>query len=123
MLPLILKAYCKLIEFDLYLLRGDFSALRRKVRHCNVKKRPLAADPARICSAVDMACVWYWKRALCLQRSATITCLLRQHGIRAQMVIGVQHTPFRAHAWVESEEGIVGAGSDFARSCAVMDRF
>lgn len=62
----------------------------------------LASDAVeRICSAVDMACAWYWKEALCLQRSAATSCLLKSHGIFAQMVIGAQELPFKAHAWVE----------------------
>jgi hypothetical protein len=32
---------------------------------------------------------------------------LRRYGIPAQMMIGVQKIPFRAHAWVEVEGRIV----------------
>ena len=61
----------------------------------------------RICRAVDIACIWYWKEVLCLQRAAATTCLLRKHGTAAQMVLGVQQTPFRAHAWVEISRQVV----------------
>lgn len=70
-----LKAYGKLIYFDLYLASGNFSALYEKVRNCPVRNE--ARDPRSIediCYAVDMAGIWYWKEALAcrdrLQRRA-----------------------------------------------------
>jgi hypothetical protein len=76
--------------------------LHRIVRSWNVsgeKAPPEVTD--RVCNAVNHACVWYPKRALCLQRSAVTTCLLRNCGVSAQMVMGAQKLPFKAHAWVE----------------------
>src|SRR5258708_24839631 len=105
---LFFKAYSKLVYFDLYLARGNFSALYEKVRNYPVRKK--AASPQaveEICSAVDMASIWYWKEALCLQRSAATACLLRQYGITAQLVMGAQQMPFKAHAWVEVESRVV----------------
>jgi hypothetical protein len=68
---LVLKAYLKLIHFDLYLARGNFAALYDKVRKYPVgKQSPPLEAVERICAAIDMACIWYWKEALCLQRSA-----------------------------------------------------
>src|ERR1700683_2571826 len=101
---LILKAYLKLIRFDLYLARGDFAALYDEVRKYPVENTtPAPGTVECICSAVDIACIWYWKEALCLQRSAATSCLLKSHGIFAKMVIGAQQLPFKAHAWVEVE--------------------
>jgi len=75
MLFLVLKAYLKLIHFDFYLARGNFAALYDKVRNYPIgAKVPAANAVERICSAVDMACIWYWKEALCLQRSAATAC-------------------------------------------------
>jgi len=108
---LVLKAYLKLIQFDLDLARGNFARLYNKVRNYPVRDTTPAPDAVeRICSAVDMACIWYWKEALCLQRSAATSCLLKSHGIFAQMVIGAQQLPFKAHAWVEVD-GRVGRAS------------
>src|SRR5258708_22916111 len=99
---LILKAYLKLIHFDLYLARGNFAALYEKVRNYPVGTQTAAPDAVeRICSAIDMACIWYWKEALCLQRSAATACLLKKYGVPAQLVIGAQHMPFNAHASAE----------------------
>jgi hypothetical protein len=95
---LVLKAYLELIHFDVYLARRNFRALYDEVRNCPIRcKTPLSGAVERICAAVDMACIWYWKEALCLQRSAATACLLKRNGVPAQMVIGAQQMPFKAH--------------------------
>ena len=76
----------------------------------------------RICSAVDLACIWYWKEALCLQRSAATSCLLKSHGIFAQMVIGAQQLPFKAHAWVEVDGRVVNDKPYVPEMYTVLDR-
>jgi hypothetical protein len=62
---------------------------------------PLSDDVDQVCHAINQACLWYPKCVLCLQRSAVTTCLLRNCGVPAQMTIGAQRFPFRAHAWTE----------------------
>src|SRR5579859_7628728 len=120
---LVFKAYGKLIYFDLYLARGNFSALYEKVRKYPVRKKPPSSRSIEeICGAMDMACIWYWKEALCLQRSAATACLLKQHGITAQLVIGAQQMPFKAHAWVEVDGRVVNDKSYIAEIYAVLER-
>ena len=86
---LILKAYLMLIRFDLYLARGNFAAVYDKVANYPVGKTPAPDAVERICSAVDMACIWYWKEARCLQRSAATSYFLKSvRDIPAQMVNG-----------------------------------
>jgi Transglutaminase-like superfamily len=120
---LVLKAYLKLIHFDLYLARGNFAALYDKVRNYPVgacTPEPYAVE--RINYAIDMACIWYWKEALCLQRSAATACLLKKYGVPAQMVIGAQQMPFKAHAWVEVDGRVVNDKPYTAEMYAVLDR-
>lgn len=120
---LVLRAYLKLIYFDLYLARGNFAPLYDKVRKYPVERMTPPVDAVeRICSAVDMACIWYWKEALCLQRSAATSCLLKSHGIFAQMVIGAQQLPFKAHAWVEVDGRVVNDKRYVEEMYAVLDR-
>jgi Transglutaminase-like superfamily len=120
---LILKAYLKLIHFDLYLARGNFATLYDKVRNYPVGTRTTALDGIEeICSAVDMACIWYWKEALCLQRSAATACLLKKYGVPALMVIGAQQMPFKAHAWVEVDGRVVNDKPYTPEMYAVLDR-
>jgi hypothetical protein len=117
------KAYGKLIHFDLYLARGNFSALYEKVRNYPVRKKPRSSPSIEeICAAMDMASIWYWKEALCLQRSAATACLLRNYGIPAQLVIGAQQMPFKAHAWVEAEGRVVNDKPYMHEMYGVLDR-
>jgi hypothetical protein len=120
---LVLKAYLKLIHFDLYLARGNFATLYDRVRNYPIgAKTPAVGEVEQICSAVDMACIWYWKEALCLQRSAATACLLKKYGVPAQMVIGAQQMPFRAHAWVEVDGRVVNDKPYTPEMYAVLDR-
>jgi hypothetical protein len=119
----LLKAYWRLILFDLYLARGNFAELCDRVRNCPLGSR--TQDPnvvERINSAIDMACIWYWKEALCLQRSAATTCLLKRHGVPAKMVIGAQQAPFRAHAWVEVDGRVINDKPYTPEIYSVLDR-
>jgi prolyl oligopeptidase len=118
----IVRAYGMLIYFDSYIARNRFAALHNKVRHFRVANR--RSSPGTVletCRAVDIASVCYWKQALCLHRSAALTCLLRRLGVPAQMVIGVQPLPFRAHAWVEVEGRVVNDRSQVRDKFAVLD--
>lgn len=120
---LVLKAFLKLLYFDLYLARGNFAALYNRVRNCPIGRLTDAPNAVeQICAAVDMACIWYWKEALCLQRSAATACLLKQHGILAQLVIGAQQMPFKAHAWVEVEGRVVNDKLYTPEMYGVLDR-
>jgi len=120
---LVLKAYLKLIYFDVYSARGNFAALYDRVRNRPIGKPvPILNAVGKICSAVDMACIWYRKEVLCLQRSAATACLLKDYGIRAQMVIGAQQMPFKAHAWVEVDNRVVNDKPYMPEIYAVLDR-
>ena len=104
---LFLRAYWKLLRFELSVVRRDFSALHRTARRYPVARRASSYPIAAICSAVDRACVWYPKRVLCLQRSITSAFLLKDNGISAEVVLGTQQIPFKAHAWVEVNRRVV----------------
>ncbi|WP_158785928.1 lasso peptide biosynthesis B2 protein [Granulicella sp. L46] len=75
--------------------------------HTAVRRRPTANNPPHVsdtalCHAMDLACVFWLKRVLCLQRSAATTILLRRHGWSAEMVIGAQLLPFQSPRLVMS---------------------
>jgi hypothetical protein len=103
---LILRAWLLLFYVELVMLAGSLKTVHRLVR--KQKVRSTTIQPASsLCHAIDLACVFYFKRVLCLQRSAATTFLLRRHGWDAEMVIGVQLLPFQSHAWVEIQGTIV----------------
>jgi hypothetical protein len=120
---LIVRAYLMLIYFDLFLARGNFRALYERARNSPVGRATGIADATqKVCSAVDIACIWYWKQVFCLQRSAATACLLKSFGVRAQMVIGAQQMPFKTHAWVEVDGHIVNDKAYMPEMYAVLDR-
>ena len=119
----VLRAYLRLIVFDLYLARGSFKALYEKVRRYPIREvSPPVNAVQQICAAVDMACIWYWKEVLCLQRSAATACLLKNYGLPAQMMIGAQQLPFKAHAWVEVNGQVVNDKPYVREMYAVLDQ-
>lgn len=120
---LIPRAYRELIYFDFYLMRGDFRRLYDRVRNHPIGKRGSSLDVIKsICAAVDMASIWYWKEVLCLQRSAAVTCLLKNYGFSAHMVIGAQKLPFKAHAWVEINDRPINERTDVKAIYGIWDR-
>jgi hypothetical protein len=118
---IVLTAFCALAAFDLILFITSLKTLCACVKAWPLRGgSALDSDTTRqICSAVQTACVWYPKQALCLQRSAVTTCLLRVFGVAARMVVGVRPMPFMAHAWVEIDGAVVNdwrGVKDFYRS-------
>ena len=107
-ITLIVQSYAGLIAHDLFMSRHDFASLHQRVKAFPV--RQVMADSSvteAVASALDVACCFYPRRALCLQRSVVLVKMLRRRGIPAQMVIGAQKLPFRSHAWVEVEGQII----------------
>jgi len=117
------KALVGLIAFDLLGLSRSFARMHRLVR--SWKLAPRTAPPEmvdRVCKAVNYACIWYPKRVLCLQRSAVTTCLLRNCGVAAQMVMGAQKLPIKAHAWTEVNGRAINELKDVQRTYGVWER-
>lgn len=104
----ICEAYGRLVVHDLFMAGHDLAALHRRVRQCPVRTaKPRSLDMDRLTHAFNIACAFYPKRVLCLERSAVLVQMLRRRGISARMVIGAQKLPFQAHAWVEVEGTVV----------------
>jgi hypothetical protein len=124
MARLFLKAYILLLYFDLQLLRGGFAGLCQKVHVCPVRLSSRATNAvARVSRAMDLACIWYFKDVLCLQRSAATACLLKRQGVTAELVIGSQQLPFRAHAWVDASGSVVNDKPYVGEMYTVLERF
>ncbi len=120
---LVLKAYLSFIYFDFLLSSHDFAAVHRTVRNYRTRQTaPVSGTRERVCQAVDIAAIWYWKQVSCLHRSAVATCLLRNRGVNAQLVIGAQQLPFKSHAWVEADRQVVNDKPYVTEMYAVLDR-
>ncbi len=112
-----------LVVFHFYLARGSFAGLYERVRRFPTRQHvrsPFTMED--VCRAVDLACIWYPKEVLCLQRSAATACLLKHCGFTAQMVVGARLMPFKAHAWVEANGRVVNDKSYVPEMYSVLDR-
>lgn len=118
---LVLHAWLALLAFDAARLAG-FARVSDRIRRLPVAPRQSWADARLVVWCVEEACVWYAKRAMCLQRSAAATWLLRRHGMAAELVIGYRPLPFESHAWVEVGGEVVNDRPQYQRAFRVLDR-
>jgi hypothetical protein len=105
---LVFRAYAGLVAHDFFMSCRDFDSLHRRIKGFplrQAKNGQIATETVTL--ALDVACCFYPKQALCLQRSAVLVRMLRSNGVHAQMVIGAQKLPFKAHAWVEVDGQII----------------
>jgi hypothetical protein len=120
---LFFQALFIVLIYDILSALCCFQTIYSVVRGWKVKSRTDGSDIIdRVSTAVNYACVWYPKQALCLQRSFVTTYLLRKHGVAAQMVLGAQKLPFKAHAWVEVDGRAINERSNVQATYAVWDR-
>jgi hypothetical protein len=102
-------AFIGLAAFDLLLKFAGFQSLIKRVEHYPTAQ-PRTTDREicrRVRAMVDRAQMYYPKKAMCLQHSAVVTCLLRRRGVPAEMVLAAQEFPVRVHAWAEVEDKVV----------------
>lgn len=119
---LILKSFAGLLLFDVIALALGFPRLHAVARRFPLAKRRSRRTDEQICRAVAEACVWYPKRAFCLQRSWVMSLLLRRHGIASQVVIGYRPVPLDSHAWVEVDGRVVNDRPQYQKFYRVLDR-
>ena len=120
---LVWKALLGLLAFDVLGFGSNFARMHRFVTKWRISPRKAPGDGVgRACKAINYACVWYPKRVLCLQRSAVTTCLLRSCGVPAEMVVGTQTLPFKAHAWTEVDGRAINERRNVQKIYSVLER-
>jgi Transglutaminase-like superfamily len=120
---LLWQALIGLIAYDALNAACSFRTLHSLLKNCLVSTHVENDDAIeRVCAAVNHACIWYPKRALCLQRAFVTTWLLRKHGVNALMVLGAQRLPFKAHAWVEVDGKAINERTNVQATYAVWER-
>lgn len=118
-----LAAFLALGTTDILLKLVSFSSLYHTVKGWPVNSTKANAETSeRVGAAIITAMTWYPKQAMCLQRSAVTTCLLRSAGVQAEMIIGCQRLPFLAHAWVEVDGEVINDKAQVQLTHAVLDR-
>ena len=117
------KALAGLLVFDLLGLGHDFPKMHRLVRSWKISPTSAPSTTVeQVCRAINYACVYYPKSVRCLQRSIVTTCLLRGLGEPAQVVMGVQKVPFKAHAWTEIDGQVINERRDVQKIYRVLER-
>jgi hypothetical protein len=96
------------VAIDIYLKLAGFNSLLTRIKTYPTKFSQTRSDINVYIAALDHAQVYYPKKEMCLQRSAALTLLLRDKGHSAQMVVGTQPYPTKAHAWVELDNQVIG---------------
>jgi Transglutaminase-like superfamily len=106
---LVILSWMLLLYFDFIMKFRDLKTLHNVLRRRLARSSSDLSAPSneQLCRAMDYACVFYFKKVLCLQRSAATTVLLRGYGRDANMITGAQILPFRSHAWVEIQGSVV----------------
>ena len=101
--PWLVTAFLAVTLSRLTLRFGGFKrALRWSRRLARmVERRTRRGTPDAVVRTVAVAAAFFPGRAICLEQSVACYVLLRRHGHPAQLKVGVQPYPFRAHAWVE----------------------
>jgi hypothetical protein len=118
------SAFVGLLAFDLLLKVGGFQRLIGKVARWPIAE-PRTGNRdicRRVRGMVDRAQVYYPKKAMCLQHSAVVTCLLRRRGVPAEMVLAAQTFPPKAHAWAEVAGEVVNDQSSVKSEYRVLKR-
>ena len=119
-----LTAFGGLLAFDLLLKLAGFKSLIERVESWPTAE-PRSGDLTicrRVCAMVDRAQMYYPKKAMCLQHSAVVTCLLRRRGVPAKMVLAAHEFPIRVHAWSEVEGYVVNDRQDVKNKHREMRR-
>ena len=119
-----IRAFLCLVAVDVVLRATSFQRFYSLIRRVRARSRGTVDREtiAALCSSVDRAAVLYFKKAWCLQRSATAVCLLRRRGVPADLVIGIQRLPFYAHAWAELDGEVLNDRPDVQDRYIVIDR-
>ena len=96
------------VAIDIYLKLAGFNSLLTRISAYPTKLSQSRSDINGCIATLDHAQVYYPKKEMCLQRSAALTLLLRDQGHSAQLVVGAQPYPAKAHAWVELNNHVIG---------------
>ena len=119
----VVAAVFLLLLFDLLLKFRSFGSLYALIENWPIRYGSDGAETLQqILDDLTTGQAIYPKQAMCLQRSAVATCILRGSGIRAQMIIGCQRHPFIVHAWTEVDEMVVNDRQSVKQNHSVIDR-
>lgn len=97
-----------------YRIRGLLDSLKDTFDYYKPTVHPTKTNLANIAFAIKKASLYQPRRTLCLVWAATFSELAYQNNFRCDLMIGVQQMPFRAHAWVESNNYLMSEDPDIS---------
>jgi len=109
-LPLVVRALVALISAHRMVSKGfaSFAAdLDRQLRASNGRSGQSKRSLAEISAAMEWARLLFPLEAKCLPMSIATVRMARHFGFEANLVVGVQALPLKAHAWAQVSEGLV----------------
>ena len=101
------RAWIELVRYDAMHVMSGRRGVRLPTSGPGPARPADSTQERAICEAIVLACCFYWKPVLCLQRSTCAVRLLRAYGIPARLVIGYRPRPSLFHAWVEVDGRVV----------------
>ena len=105
----VLKAFFELARIHRALKRQGIKGVLNAIEKTpQVDLRiPTQVEIQQLANLVDAASMLYPKKTFCLAWAATFVRLARKNNWNSQLVIGVQASPFYAHAWAQIDGKVI----------------
>lgn len=106
----IMSAFFKLAQIHRVMKRYGIQGILEHIKKNNVsenKRIPSQEEVNRLAAAVDAASILYPKKTFCLAWATTFVLCALKKGWDCALVIGVQTTPFYAHAWASCNGNVI----------------
>lgn len=118
---LILEAYISLLKVYFLLRILGFSSLihtiRKKANKCVNKDSKAFSD---LVTALNQACFFFPVKTKCLEWSATLVLMGMRRQLACNLEIGVQNSPFLAHAWVKVGKDVIADEGNLPKMLSVI---
>lgn len=99
-----------------------FSLLDGYARKYKILSTPEQKEIDKMAYILDKACILYPAKILCLAWASTFVMLFLKRGWCCELVMGIQTSPFYAHAWVELNGKIINDDSQLQERLAPIFR-
>jgi hypothetical protein len=116
-----------IITFDFTLRIAGIMPAVRLARRLGGNSSVTDADARQLIAAtgrrIATISAFYPRRSRCFEQSFALFVLLRRRGVPVELQIGVQHSPFTAHAWVEWQGRPLNESEEFVTTLAAFPSF
>lgn len=119
---LFLRATCHIVQFELVWSRWPFNKLCDTIWRRRVHRRSVSLTADETSRVVDLVFAFLPWKAQCLERSVVATCVLRDYGHPAVLVMGSMQLPSRGHAWVEVDGRVINDRPSVQKKYTVLVR-